>query len=112
MRGKSQALNIRDIRVLKLGKAWDTIGFHDFDLCSLHKTVIRVRTGGNDLSLRASYFFSVNAKMADRLSIRVNDDGAAPTIADDRQVASIQNKTLAFVPFDKLANRLSHFRWF
>lgn len=55
---------------------------------------------------------SVTAKMADRLSIRVNDDGAAPTIADDRQVASIQNKTLAFVPFDKLANRLSHFRWF
>jgi hypothetical protein len=49
--------------------------------------------------------------MADRLSIRVNDDGATPTISDDRQVSSIQNETFAFVLFDKFMNGPSNFRW-
>jgi hypothetical protein len=47
--------------------------------------------------------------MADGFTVRINNDRVAPTIADDRQVASIQDEPLPLVLGDKLFDRLAHF---
>ncbi len=47
--------------------------------------------------------------MADRFTVRINNDCVAPTIADDRPMASIQSKSLSLVLGDKLFDRLAHF---
>ena len=47
--------------------------------------------------------------MADSFTDRIKNDRVAPTIADDREMTSIQNESLPLVFGDKLFDRLAHF---
>ena len=51
---------------------------------------------------------SVPALVADRSAARVENNGIASTIADDRAVASVQHESLPFVFGDKLLDRFAH----
>ena len=59
---------------------------------------------------------SVSALVAKRLAIRVQNDGVAAAIADDRVVASVRNELLSLVflneVFDRLANPFGAALWF
>jgi hypothetical protein len=51
---------------------------------------------------------SISALVTDSFTVRIKNDRVAPTIADDRQVASIQDESLSFVLGDESFNRLAH----
>jgi len=52
---------------------------------------------------------SISAIVTLGSTVRVNNDGVAPTIADDRAMASIQSESLSLVFGDKLFDWLAHF---
>jgi len=53
---------------------------------------------------------SISAIVTLGSTVRVNNDGVAPTISDDRAVASIQDESLPLVFGDESFDRLAHFR--
>jgi hypothetical protein len=52
---------------------------------------------------------SISALVTDGFTARINNDRVAPTIADDREMASIQSESLPLVFGNKVFDRLAHF---
>jgi hypothetical protein len=52
---------------------------------------------------------SISALVADGFTVSIENDRVAPTIADDRAMASIQSESLSLVFGDKLFDWLAHF---
>ena len=75
-------------------------------------SILLTLSSQNNSTSRSSFYppmKSVSALVTDGFTVRINNDGVAPTIADDRQVASIQSESLPLVFGDKLFDRLTYF---